>query len=322
MNNKNDSITVLGEPPVIQETNSSMVPKEQKGGRFKKRRIVDLLDLQLLLAVIVFFVSGWAYLNGIICNFTGSESYSERMGYILVHYILTAVLALCIYITFIKSKYLFPDEKVEVQKYEQTWVDFFVYSWVFILIMCISIILITQNADDFLCEKLKDYAWIGCAFLFLFILSFIMKLKKISGEVILFTNLSLIALFPVFIACMMSITKDVEINFKKTDDLSSKNVYITVNAKGYDCKYILAGPSKKNMTKGVHYDLYGDAVMSVDPICFPDNKIVIGLVSPSVDDSNYMYALRKILLDSPQPLEGKSVEERKKFYKSAIFYFE
>ena len=52
-----------------------------------KRRIIDMLDIQLLVAVVIFFVSAWAYLNSVICDFTTTEPYNERMSYILVHYI-------------------------------------------------------------------------------------------------------------------------------------------------------------------------------------------------------------------------------------------
>jgi len=43
-------------------------------------RIVDRLDIQLLITVIIFFVSAWAYLNSIICDFTGSELPNTQMS--------------------------------------------------------------------------------------------------------------------------------------------------------------------------------------------------------------------------------------------------
>ena len=104
-----------------------------------KRRIIDMLDIQLLVAVVIFFVSAWAYLNSVICDFTTTEPYNERMSYILVHYILSIVLVLCIGITYIKGKYLLLPGDSDFTKRERRYIDLFIDGWIWTLILCVCI---------------------------------------------------------------------------------------------------------------------------------------------------------------------------------------
>lgn len=87
--------------------------ENQKNESFSGHRIVDRLDIQLLITVIIFFVSAWAYLNSIICSFTGSEPVNVQMSYIYVHYVLTVILLLSIVLTAIKSSYILNNEEIK-----------------------------------------------------------------------------------------------------------------------------------------------------------------------------------------------------------------
>ena len=283
----------------------------------RKIRIVDLLDLQLLLAVIVFFVSGWAYLHSVICGFSGSEPYNERMGYILVHYILTAVLVLCIYITFIKSKYLFLNKSEE--SYEKLWVDFFVNSWITVLISCVGILFLTQNISSYVNERIEPFIWLVAALAFLFIVAKTMKKHKFSHNTIIMTSVSLVILFPFFISAMMSVSKNIDIKVEKIQDSVYDQMNIIVDARGYDCQYEVEGLADERLVKGYDYEVDGSVIRTISNY-FPNNKVVVSIVSPAVDDNNLKFVLRKIFI-AEEPIIEKRIEERKKYYKSIIYNF-
>ena len=304
----------------VKSNQSEENEKNQVYDDAKKRelRIVDLLDLQLLLAVIVFFVSGWAYLHSIICGFSGSEPYNERMGYILVHYILTAVLILCIYITYIKSKYLFLKRAEE--SYEKQWVDFFVNSWISILICCVFILLLTQNVSSYIPQNLKQFVWALAAIIFLVMVTCSMRNHRFSPSIIKQTCISLVVFFPFFIYAMMSISKDIDIKVERNQESLYDQMNIIVDAKGYDCQYEVEGLADKRLVKGFDYTVDGAVIKTISNY-FPNNKVIVSIVSPAVDDNNIKYVLRKIFqLDEPLSNQIR-VEDRKKYYKSVIFSY-
>ena len=305
---------------ILVETNKvDMKEKEPVNDDKKNRRIriVDLLDLQLLLAVIVFFVSGWAYLHSVICGFSGSEPYNERMGYILVHYILTTVLVLCIYITFIKSKYLFLNKSEE--PYEKLWVDFFVNSWIIFLVSCLGILLLTQNISSYVPSIIEQYVWVVAAIAFLFIVAKTMKKYDFFPSTIKQTCISLVVFFPFFISAMMSVSKNIEVKVERNKDSFYDQMNIIVDARGYDCQYVVEGIADNRLIKNFDYTVDGAVIRTISNY-FPNNKVTVSIVSPAVDDNNLMFALRKIFR-SAEPLDKKRVEDRKKYYKSVIFSY-
>ena len=305
---------------ILVETNKvDMKEKEPVNDDKKNRRIriVDLLDLQLLLAVIVFFVSGWAYLHSVICGFSGSEPYNERMGYILVHYILTTVLVLCIYITYIKSKYLFLNKSEE--SYEKLWVDFFVNSWIIFLVSCLGILLLTQNISSYVPSIIVQYVWVVAAIAFLLVVATTMKKHGFSPSTIKQTCISLVVFFPFFISAMMSVSKNIEVKVERNRDSFYDQMNIIVDARGYDCQYVVEGIADSRLIKNFDYTVDGAVIRTISNY-FPNNKVTVSIVSPAVDDNNLMYALRKIFRSS-EPLNKKRVEDRKKYYKSVIFSY-
>lgn len=192
-NFKEDSV----KNPFNSELTEKVIKKEETTSH---RRIVDLLDIQLLLAVIVFFVSAWAFLNGVICDFTTTEPHNERMSYILVHYLLSLMLILCIGITYIKGKYLLKTDKDDFLDEERRFIDLFIDCWLPVLIL--SLIIITLNSF------LKW--WLGlivfCISLFLYMYKH--KFGLWESSVI---TLTIFLLFPVFISIMTNISRNVEI---------------------------------------------------------------------------------------------------------------
>ena len=194
------------------------------------KRFVDLLDLQLLLAVIVFFVSGWAYLNSIICGFTGSESINEQMSYILVHYVMSATLCLCLYITYIKGKHVLK-LKSDILPNKIYYFHFFLDSWLGILILCLLVIMSSGIGCPW---------WIWAIIL---IAALVWKLRRLKFgwmKTLAFTTW-VIAMFPVFISTMTLIVKDIEIMTDKHLYSPSDNIYISANGKGYACHHELVG---------------------------------------------------------------------------------
>ena len=128
-------------------------------------RLVDRLDIQLLITVILFFVSAWVYLNSKICDFTGSELHSEQMSYIFVHYLLTAILLFSIGLTAIKSFYILVDDDINPKLLKLF--SLFLDSWFWLLLFSIIIILFSDFFDTvwmfgavmtciFVCFKMID----------------------------------------------------------------------------------------------------------------------------------------------------------------------
>ena len=66
-------------------TNAPAIVQQEINGT---QQILERLNIQLLISVIIYFVSCWIFLNNKICSFTGSEPLGEQMSYIFVHYIL------------------------------------------------------------------------------------------------------------------------------------------------------------------------------------------------------------------------------------------
>ena len=271
--------TIQDTPAIVNENNSQ---KEEKviTNPIEKRRIIDLLDIQLLLAVIIFFVSAWAYLNSIICDFTTTEPFNERMAYILVHYILSAVLILCLGITYIKGKYLLITEQRDFSKRERRYIDLFIYGWIWVLVLCVCI-LIFNNI----------FWWIG-GILFLIGLCIYMFRNSFDIAEIIVINLLLVLCFPVFISLMTNITKNVEIDV--SHDPSTDILTITIDPRSYDGKYIVEGLANSELVKGEQYTVY-EHVINTKKAYIHNNEVVISLVSPSSGSNFWIYGISKII---------------------------
>lgn len=245
------------------------------------KRIVDRLDLQLLLAVIILFVSAWAYLNKTICEFTSTEPYNERMSYILVHYLLSLMLVLCIAITYIKGKYLLKNDKNDFSLRERLYIDLFIDSWLLLLIL--SFVIITFN-------NIIPW-WIGavsCGF----VLGGYMIQKNFDKSEYMVIMCLYIFLFPLFITAMTNVSKQIDISVSY--DKETENVSINVDAKSYDGRYILIGLADKELQKDRDYTVRGP-VIRINKAFLHKNMVTISTVCPASGSERYKYSIRKIL---------------------------
>ena len=266
----------MGKEKQIEGTPQS---QKEKRGFFSERRIIDMLDIQVLLAIIVFFVSAWAYLYGVICEFTTTEPPEERMAYILVHYILTIVLLLCIIITYVKGRYLLNTEASEFTTGERQYIDLFIDGWAYALL--ISVIILTLNTID----------WRIWSVISILVLIIYMIYKKFNWKEILVINSLIVLCFPAFISLMTNITKNIEINtfIDKDTDI----VTITVDPKSYDGEYNLIGLMDTELQLGEQYtkELH---VIKVPLAFIHNNELVLGFSSPAGNGSFWKYGIAKI----------------------------
>ena len=217
--------------------------KESNTEIINSQRVVDRLDFQLLITVIFFFISAWAFLNNKICNFTDSELATVQMDYILVHYILSLFLIYSIVLAAYKSYFIKNDQYV-VKDYVQLMFNFYLDTWIWILLICIIIIVFAG---------VFDYDW----FLWFIFFSFYVALKicdnyplQKSEKVDIFHIKILSCVIPtliigfiLFLSSMTSIINIVSIKTDKPFYSFSDKVYITVDARGYACRHKLVGLS-------------------------------------------------------------------------------
>lgn len=241
----------------------------------KGHRIVDRLDIQLLITVIIFFVSAWAYLNSIICDFTGSELPNTQMSYIFVHYVLTVTLLFSIILTAIKSYYILINDEIKASflKLFRLFLD----SWYWILGICLFILLLSGTFN---------YEWLLGAVVVLIFISFKMKDLGYTNNRILITIVVLIFMFPVFLSTMTSIVKRVEIETDKPYYSFSDKVLISVSARGYACKHKLVGLGEE-YSDAKYYSDKGLIILNATQI--KNNEIAVGTVSPATGLPNFAF---------------------------------
>ena len=246
-----------------------------------QNRIVDRLDIQLLLAVIILFISAWAYLNNTICDFTHTEPYNERMSYILVHYILTSMLVLCIGITYIKGKYLLQTSKSDFTERERRYIDLLIEGWLPVLILCILILTLSSFVPW--------YVWV---IIFVFLLSVYVMRKKFGLKEHLAIILSLLYFFPLFITAMTNISK--KINIVTSYNKQTESISIKVDAKSYDGRYFVIGLADKELLKDKHYTVRGP-IITINRGFLRNNMVTVSTVSPASGSERFKYSIRKIM---------------------------
>lgn len=270
--------------------------KEQKA----TERIVDRLDLQLLLSVIVFFVSAWAFLNGRISSFTGSEPVNVQMSYILVHYILTLVLILCICITAVKGNYVLKKKDEDISDESViSGIKIFIEGWFPTLLLCVGI-LVTSSIIPW-------YLWLIGAIVLLMI-----KLRSFGVTFISrwCFGLAMIILFPIFISTMTVIEKEIEVVLDKDYYSLSDDLTVSIQSKGYACKHTLA------CLGDPHSGYVVDDNKIILPVSYIENgNISVGTVSPASGFRNFFeYPYRKMFgLPVSYPVFGDRLKERAYF---------
>lgn len=268
-------------------------------------RIIDRLDLQLLVAIIVFFVSAWAFLNGRICNFTESEPLNVQMSYIFVHYILTLVLFLCIVITAIKGNFVLRVKGEDVSEPGELLIRFFIESWFPILLLSVGI-LVTSSIIPW-------YCWLIIAAGLLLVKLLMMKL---SLPICLSFVLSAVIFFPLFISTMTVVMKDINVVVNKEYYSLSDDIVISVQTKGYACNHTLVSLGEKELYPNSKYDL-GKGIIVIPASCVKNNVISVGTVSPASGRRSFItYPYRKILGMPDNNTYRRSKSSEHVYYKS------
>lgn len=249
-------------------------------------RLIDRLDIQLLLAIIVFFVSAWAYMNSIICDFTGNESHNERMSYIIVHYILTVAIVLCLFLTYKKGTLLL-DIDHDVTDETRKYFDLFLSSWINVLGICLGILVFSSFSN------LYGTWFLGSVVFLVFLFYETNKLKFTLVQSFNFL-IWIIAFFPIYLSTMTILAKNIEIITDKPYYTLDDDIIITVNAKGYACEHkmvCLGGMGPKPTPK---HD-----VIRIRAVQVKNNKISVGLVSPASGLSFFMEYPIRMIFDMP-----------------------
>ena len=305
--------TPIGQPPIDSQKREVIPDEAQEKTKTLEDaskphqvvRIIDRLDLQLLVAIIVFFVSAWAFLNGRICNFTESEPLNVQMSYIFVHYILTLVLFLCIVITAIKGNFVLRVKGEDVSEPGELLIRFFIESWFPILLLSVGI-LVTSSIIPW-------YYWCFIAAGLLFVKLWMMKL---SLPVCLSFVLTVVIIFPLFISTMTVVMKDINVVVNKEYYSLSDDIVISVQTKGYACNHTLVSLGEKELYPNSKYDL-GKGIIVIPAYCVKNNVISVGTVSPASGRRRFFtYPYRKILGMPDDNTYRRSKSSEHVYYKS------
>lgn len=258
-------------------------------------RIVDRLDLQLLVAIIVFFVSGWAYLNNRICNFTASEPNAVQMSYIFVHYTLTLFLVLCVYITFIKGNYVL--KRVgDVSPDNITCIRLFIESWFPTFIICIAVLATASF--------IPWYYWAAATVVLLYLKTWHLGIHLPNR----FTLLLIVILgFPLFISTMTIVVKDIDVLVDKEYYSISDDIIVSVDTKGYACDHTLVCLDTNNLYPDTDYTLEKNKII-LPASCVKNNVISVGTVSPA-HNRFFRYPFYKMMGIDPPSARAFSLRE-------------
>lgn len=246
-----------------------------------QERIVDRLDLQLLITIIVFFVSAWAFLNSSICAFSLSANHNEVMNYMLVHYVLTVVLFLCIYITYLKGKYLVDKKALSINK--DKYFSLFMNSWFWTLLICLVIIWFSTYV----------YWWIFVALLIglLFYEIRTLRFDQLKRWVIMIWA---VGCFPLFVSTMTIINKNIDIHFDKQYYTIDDDILISISSQGYACSHKLVNLGSKELYPNTQYVPEKNMIV-LKAATVKNNRISVGTVSPASGIPNFfVYPIRRM----------------------------
>lgn len=243
-------------------------------------RVVDRLDLQLLIAIIVLFVSAWAFLCNKICDFTNSTDLNEQLCYILAHYILTVSLFLCIYITSIKGGYTLANTE-DISISELGYFKLFMNSWHVILLL------------EFLILLFANYiSWWFWLLILPFILVYQMiKVKLCKTKSILLTCV-IIFCFPLFVSIISNVIKEIDVIVDKDYYNLDEDVLVTVNVRGYACDYHLVKPSEEDLFSNSKYEKKKNMLI-IPASIIKNNSLAVGVIGPANGTNFLVYPYYK-----------------------------
>ena len=266
-----------------QESAPNEIDVDSKNTSIPSKRIVDRLDLQLLVAIIVFFVSAWLFLNNRICNFTDSEPINVQMSYIFVHYVLSLVLLLCIYITAVKGSYVLRQDNDDLKGANYQVVKLFIEGWFPALLICLGVLAFSGFIP-----------WYMGAILSIGLLYWALQKLGISPVFRAIILLAIVILFPVFISTMTVTMKDINVVLDKDYYSLTDDIVISAETKGYACNHSLVSLGQDELYPDTKYYV-GKRNIIVPASCIRDNIISVGTLSPASGLQNFLtYPYKKM----------------------------
>lgn len=244
-------------------------------------RIVDRLDLQLLVAVIVIFISAWIYLCDKICDFTAGTPLNEQNNFLLAHYILTVYMLLCLYITFIKGRYIFDKEK-DITTDKLKYFKLFIDTWFYVLLVEFAIVLSTSFISYII--------WIFVIFTLLITKMYFLHFKWIKSICLSFL---IFFLFPFFISLMTVTVKNITITANKDYYSLDDNIILYINIKGYACNYEIVNLDDRYLYDGSDYELRKNMLFT-HAYSVKNNELAVGVVSPASGKYFFLYPFYKL----------------------------
>jgi hypothetical protein len=91
---------------------------------------------------------------------------------------------------------------------------------------------------------------------------------------------------------MTNISKDIEINVSYDKEIEWLS--IDVDAKSYDCRYLVQGITDEELTLGKDYEIKGP-VINIKKAYLRNNTVTISTVCPASGSEFYKFPIRKIL---------------------------
>lgn len=266
------------------------------------KRIVDRLDLQILLAVIVIFVSSWAYLNEQICDFTTATPYNIQLTYIFVQYVVSLYLLLCLYLSSIKGRYIFEVDR-DLGPLAHKWVNVFMQSWFVVTLICVVAVA---------CAAVLPLSWLICAYLTVVSFSIYLRKNGFGLRQIVLAVGGVVLCFPLYISIMTMAMAHVEILLDKDYYNLSDKVLITTQVRGYACNYDICGLQQGSLYQNSTYDKKKNMIL-LDAYAVRDNYVSVGIIGPirTVADF-FVYPCDKIM---DRPFVAKDAESAMARYK-------
>ena len=255
------------------------------------RSFLEKLQIELLLSVLVYFLTAWVLLNNKICSFTGAEVHNVQICYIFVHYVLTVTIILCLFLTAVKSYIISSSNQVG------DWIiklfKLLLEGWYWIIAICILAIALSG---------IYEYEWVCFALIFFAFIAGKMNKLHFKKRTIALTIPALAYLFLIFISCMTVMVKDVTLEPDKSYYAPTDRVMITVHTRGYACNYKLIGMGSKigNIDYFANEDL-----LIFDAAQLKGSEIAVGTLSPATGLKQFFisYPISKILDKEPEYLQ-------------------
>lgn len=248
-------------------------------------RIIDRLDFQLLLAIFAVFLSAWVFLKDSICNFTASVSTATQLVNIVIHYILTLYMILCLYICSVKGRYVFDKEKdvpEEIVKY----FNLFMKTWASTLL--ISFALLVTSHISFL-------PWVILIISFIILGWYMLQQLHFSKLKTFILILAIISCFPIFVSFMTMLIRPISFTTDNHLYAINEDVIIYTNGTGYACEYYPISLDETYLYPGSTYSIQNNTII-LPANSIKNGQLSIGMSGPITNLTTFItYPFSKIL---------------------------